>query len=117
MRQKIITFIISLVGIGLIVSFSRDIYVLWQKGKEIGKAERELEKAKIKNEDFKKRLSYVQTDEFIEKEAREKLGLGKEGETVLILPENFAESLKKEEVEMVLPEDKANWERWRDLFF
>jgi len=44
----------------------------------------ELEK---ENKELKKKLSEVESPEFIEEEARNKLGLGKNGEVIVIIPD------------------------------
>jgi len=62
-------------------------------------------------------LKKVQSDAFLEKQLRDKLGLAKEGETVVVLPDK--EALKGlvpplPEEENILP--KPIWQRWLDLF-
>ena len=76
-----------------------------------------VESLKDKKEEIQKQLEYVQSQDFIEQEARNKLGLAKEGEIIIILPDE--ESLKKlsprrEEEQELLPE--PNWKRWLGLF-
>jgi cell division protein FtsB len=75
---------------------------------------RELEK---ENEILEKEFKGVQNVQFIEREARDKLGLAKEGEYVLILPDEDslrAVAPKMEEKERELP--PLNWEKWLKLF-
>ena len=65
-----------------------------------------------KNEELKVKLQEAQSREFIEKIARDKLGLAKEGETVVILPPSEPEVTKSAE-EKIIP----NWQKWWKLFF
>lgn len=46
-----------------------------------------LFKLEAKNKELKLKLSQIKSPEFIEKEARNKLGLAKPGETVIIIPD------------------------------
>lgn len=47
----------------------------------------DLFKLEAKNKQLKVKLSQISSPEFIEKEARNKLGLAKPGETVIIIPD------------------------------
>jgi cell division protein FtsB len=61
---------------------------------------------------LQERLKYVSSEQFIEEQAKEKLGLLKEGEFFVIAPtsvppnSNPAPSI-----------DYPNWKKWLDLFF
>jgi hypothetical protein len=58
---------------------------------------------------------YYQSEEFIEEEARNKLGLSRPGETIVILPPNVGEILGQKEG---IPEKEIpNWQKWWKLFF
>lgn len=116
MKTRLILGLLFLLGLYLIVSFTRDLWVLRQKEKEITQSQLQLEKAKIGNKGLKEELEYVQSEAFIEKEARDKLGMAKPGETVLVLPQlegivNFVSFGEAEEKEL------PNWQRWWRLFF
>lgn len=52
-------------------------YITLQKKKQ------ELQILKKENQELLQKIEYAKTDEFIEKYARENLGLGKEGETII----------------------------------
>ena len=67
--------------------------------------------AKKRNQFLRERVYYVQTNEFIEKEAREKLGMVKEGEHIIIAPTVVNNS------EIKVKTDIPNWEKWKNLFF
>lgn len=76
----------------------------------------EVQRLEAKNKDLKQKLEQTKSIGFIEEQARNKLGLGKEGETLVIIAENkFKEILgaSKSAVEARLP----NWQGWLRLFF
>ena len=85
---------------------------LWKAGDRIKRAEIEVETEKKTNEELKKRLAEVQSSEFIEKEAREKLGLGKEGETIVVLPEQ-----NSSQPSALNPQNsEPNWRKWWKVY-
>ena len=53
---------------------------------EISRLENEINKLEKDKGDLNSLLSYVQTDVFVEQEAREKLNLAKAGESLVLLP-------------------------------
>lgn len=110
-RNRVFIFIIVLLLIYLIISSIRSILELQKAGQTVLEYEKEYQEAKKKNEELKERLREVQRPEFIEREAREKLGMGKPGELIIIIPEiTLAPERKKER-------NLANWEKWWKLFF
>ena len=77
-----------------------------------------LAKIQADNNKLTEELALTQNPNFIEKQVRDKLGLGKEGEAIVVLPD--AEVLRKlapqrqSEVD-ILPD--PNWKKWAKLFF
>ena len=65
-----------------------------------------------KNQFLKERLFYVKTNQFVEEEAREKLGMSRPGEYIVIAPTSAP--LNREKIEI---DTKPNWRRWLELFF
>lgn len=61
---------------------------------------------------LKEKLAYAKSNEFIEKEARNKLGLVREGEYIILGP-----PLKVARSEKVVFENDPNWKKWYTLFF
>jgi len=112
MKRKLFTGLIILLGLYLIVSFSRDIFGLLNKTKETGKEQEKLDGLKADNVNLKQQLEYVQSNEFIEKEARDKLGMAKEGEAVVLMPENVSKSSENQ-----IQGEVPNWKKWWQLFF
>lgn len=116
MRQnRLIRIIIIVVGIGLIISLSRNIYRLLKAGDQVKLAQERLEELEIEHQELLELRDYYQSEEFIEKEARDKLNLSRPEETVVILPPNVGEIVGK-----ITPSpapELPNWRRWLKLFF
>jgi Na+-transporting methylmalonyl-CoA/oxaloacetate decarboxylase gamma subunit len=62
-----------------------------------------------------KQSTLVESQFFVEREAREKLGLGREGESVVLLPDQPA-AISSQSSEVVT-EKKSNIQMWWELFF
>ncbi len=99
------------------VSLIRNILRVVESNKRIEKAQDRVEKLKKENEELEENLAITKSEEFIEKQLRDKLGLAKEGEIVIVLPdekilETLAPSLEEEEETLPDP----NWKKWLKLF-
>lgn len=110
MNNRAFQWIILVVGIITIINLSRSLFDLLKKDEIIEKTNNNLEKVEQENKDLKEKLSEVQSKDYVEKQARDKLNLGKEGEVVLILP-SVSPPPPKEEKKIL-----ANWEKWLALF-
>ena len=110
LKSRLITTVILALGLYLIFNLSKSTYDLWQRKALVKEAQEEKKEEEKKNRELKGKLEFVQSPEFIEKEAREKLGLAKPGETIVIIPPQEA---TQSDVAEVLP----NWKRWWKLFF
>ena len=69
-----------------------------------------------KNRELKKKLTQIQSPQFIEEQARDKLGLSKAGETIVVIPE--------EKLKQILGASNSaqiirfpNWLGWFKVFF
>jgi cell division protein FtsB len=114
MRDKLITTSLIVIGFYLIVSSVKDIWFLSQKGQEVEKAQKTLDKAVEEKQRLEKQLQYTESPDFVEKEARNKLGMSKPGETVIILPTNVEQIVgSPEEPKKV---EIPNWKKWGILF-
>lgn len=120
MVHKIKTLLQYLVlGIGLILSISliKSISKISHSDEKITEAKEEVIALEKENEDLAKKFSKVESLQFIEKEARDKLGLAQKGEIVVVLPDdNTLRSLspKLTSKEVNLPD--PNWKKWLKLF-
>ena len=77
-----------------------------------------LAKIQADNDKLTQELAQTQNPNFIEKEVRDKLGLGKEGEAIVVLPDE--DTLRKLAPQMPLEVDTLpdpNWVKWEKLFF
>ena len=101
-----------------LISLVRNVFKIFEAKKSIDEAKAKVEKLAKENKELSERLLSVQSENYTEKQLRDKLGMAKEGETVVILPE--AETVKKlapkvEVEDGVLPDPV--WKHWLRLFY
>lgn len=113
--RKLVAIGILLFEAYLIISFSQSIFDLWQKQGEVDKVRSKVENLRQENNRLKSELEYVKTNEFVEKEAREKLNFVKSDETVVLIPESIMKAATASDAAPTPP--PPNWEQWLRLFF
>jgi cell division protein FtsB len=115
--KKLPSLFLVMLLIALSLSLYRSISRTGTANLGIEEAQNRVDKLREENKKLDEKLKEVRNIEFVEKQLRDKLGLAKEGEIVIILPEE--EILRKlapiiEEEEEVLPD--PNWVKWAKLF-
>ena len=110
--KKVLFIVVVLILVVIINNLVHSIFDIWQKKDFVTKANQELNLQKQENQRLKSQLSYSQTPEFIERQARDKLFMIKKGEQKVLISkesENINEALKKD--------NTPNWKKWWSLFF
>jgi len=117
--RRVVRFISFAVGVVFSISLIRNALDFYRSGDRIDEASSKVSELEKVNQELRERLEEVQSQEYIERESRNKLGLAREGEIVVVLPdEEVLRKLappKREEEKDELPE--PNWREWLDLFF
>lgn len=112
---RLLAFLALILGIWLVVALSRDLWQLLNKKDRIEKMIVKKENLLTENQGLKEKLNYVESEEFVEKEAREKLNMAKEGETIVVLPEKI--TVADPRTSRPAAENLPNWQQWLNLFF
>lgn len=105
--------LIGLLTISTIRNINRVISIRDQVEKERQKVER----MKIENIKLEEQIAQAQGSEYIEKQIRNKLGLVKSGEAIVVLPDQ--EIIRKLAPQKTVEEDTLpdpNWKKWLKLF-
>lgn len=113
--KKVLLVLLLITAIIIGNSLVSSIVTLWQKKNLVLEAQKELDVQKQENQKLKAQISYAQTPQFIEEQARNKLLLIKSNEEELMLPAATPSSAVSEEP--VFQQNETNWEAWRRLFF
>ncbi len=102
----------------LLISTVRNIGRVINIRKQVEVERQKVEKMQADNVKLQVQIAEAQGQDFIEKQIRNKLGLTKEGEAMVVLPDesivrSLAPSLTSEEETLPDP----NWKKWEKLFF
>lgn len=117
-KFQIVRLIVIGISAVLVVNLSRSIWDLWGRRDILGERQAVLKRLEVENKRLQGELEYAQSGEFIEKEARNRLGLGREGEeVVLIRPITKSDQSDQSKTEEKQKEDLSNWKKWWRLFF
>ena len=109
--KKLLFIVVILMLLIFIKNTAVSIIGLSQNSKTVNNLNTDLESAKHESIFLQQKLLYVKSDDFIEKQAREKLNLVKNGEYVVLAP-------KPDEKAQEKPVDEIpNWKKWLKLFF
>lgn len=110
---------IFVIGVIIVVNSTRRLLTFKVTANNVARAEERLERLRAQNEELKRELAYKQSPEFVEREIREKLGLVRRGEAIVILPKGDDESLDKLGTSLANDERKStpNYKKWWRLFF
>lgn len=111
--KRIIAIVIIIVLIVVIRSIILSINSLSDNNKSLTELKNDLITKKRENQLLKEKLHYVKSDEFIEFEARNKLGLTRKDEYMVLVPQDP----NKATTEQIEIEEVPNWEKWKKLFF
>jgi cell division protein FtsB len=117
-------FALGLLFLIAFISFAlfEETYKKKQVSEEIRKLEEEAKKFEKENSQIKEKIAYLESRDFQEKEARDKLNLQGEGENLVVVKINPQKNKAEEELAKNSEEtrnyrQKPNWEKWRDYFF
>lgn len=112
--KKILFIIIVVVLLFITKDLTQSIFEIWQKKDFVNQAEQELSYQKQENQRLKSELSYSKTSEFVEKEARDKLFMVKQGEQRVLVPKD---SENADQNPQARGANLPNWQQWWNLFF
>lgn len=116
MLKKLFLCLILVVFTVLIYSFSRQIYDSLKSGSRLDESADKLSRLQKQNSDLKKRLVEVESLQYIESQARDKLNQTRFNETLMIIAQKEIDQvlgLDKKASELKIP----NWQGWLKLFW
>lgn len=114
MIKKTLFFLTNLFLLFLIWQLSLGVVHLLKAGEIVHRKEKQTEELTLQNQDLKKRLEESAGERFVEESAREKLGMARTGEVVVVMPEELPQSdSPKTELK---GENLPNWKCWWNLF-
>lgn len=112
-KKALVGWGVLLLSLLLTISLVRSLYENWRKGDVVRERRNQLERLEQENLRLKQNLEFARTPEFVEREARDKLGLAKPGEVVVILTQPQATPASQAATGAIGP----SWKQWWRLFF
>ena len=109
------TIILTFIALSLLLIIRNiigSILTLRQNSRIVTTLKAKEQEGKQKKQFLKQQLYFVNTQQFVENEAREKLGMVKPGEHIVLAPPQ----IDKKSVEIQI-DNSPNWEQWWRLFF
>lgn len=115
MIKKIVLGTVILIVLVIAYKLITQIIGTTKSGERLSQAADAVYKLEVKNRELKEKLSQIQSPQFLEEEARNKLGLSKKGETLIIIPEDKLKLVlgASTSAQIRLP----NWLGWLKVFF
>ena len=115
--KKNFHWLVIAVSVFMIISLSRSVVDLWERQKIVKQEEKRLQEIEKKHDELAKTFETVQTNAFVEKEARERLGMAKAEDTVIIMDTSPLLQTKNEEGFIDQSIGVPNWKLWWQVFF
>ncbi len=97
------------------VSLVREVMRKMEIKQEIKRLEDKINSLESDNRELESLIQYLQTEEFIEQEARAKLSLKKPGEKVVAVPDNL--EVEPDTQSSSTDGEMPNWRLWWQYFF
>jgi len=111
-KNRIWTWIWVCLGIYVAGRTLGNIIRLYKAGGRVKTTQMEISRQEAEKANLEKKLAESQTDDFVERMAREKLGMGKPGEIVVVLDNDAIINNQ-----ISITNDKlSNWKKWRKLY-
>lgn len=92
-------------------------HAIWQRQFVLTERQAEVARIEVENRRLKRQLEEIQSQEFLEKEARNTLGLVKPGEVEVIISSPAASPSGAVEAGDLSQVPEAGWRAWWKLFF
>jgi len=113
--KKLLTIPVLLIGLLIVFQLSRSIVSMYRRGGRVEELAVEIAGLEGQKRELEEDKEFRQTSEFVEREARDKLRMVREGERILVLPDagqnekglGFGvQGLENEE------KTEKNWKKW-----
>ncbi len=110
--SKFFIFILILIFIGVITAATKESYRKYQISKETTGLKKEIESLKEENELLSNILDYLNSEKSLEKEARLKLNLLKEGEKLVIIAPDKKTDSENQSQKDIQETQSSNFKNW-----
>lgn len=111
--KRFLPVVVIVILLIIIRNISMSIHSMINNQNFLNGLEQETFQKKQESKFLTQQLEYVKKDSYVEQEARDKLGMVKNGETIVIIP---SPSITPSQIS-IAPDTQPNWLKWWKLFF
>jgi len=111
--KKFLTYLAIILELGVIVSLIKGMRVTLTSSERLKVLEEERAKLVAEKTELEARYAYLKSQNYLDQVARNELHLAKEGETIVIVPEEAVPADTKQQ--LTVSREKKNWEKWREV--
>lgn len=112
-RKQFVRIIIIVISVYLIVTTVRSMVDLWNAGDKLTKRQQTLAVLQQEQQRLLERKAKVESEEYLEKVARDELGLSREGEETILIPAELLAAPAPKAYDLQAP----YWQQWASLFW
>lgn len=112
-HTKFVRILVILISFGLCLSAGGTILDLWHRRDLVINRQKDLTRITTENQALKRQLDETKSESYVERIARDKLGLVKDGENIILLPQ----SNRKDTKGGIVFDYSHTWQKWWKLFF
>lgn len=117
LKKKVFFYLAIVFTASFIINTFRNVIRYSKLENDLAAKQEELNELLAKNNELKKDLVSFNSKN-MESLIRNKLSMAKEGETIIIIPEELVAPINGMEADEVKPADRPeNWQKWLSLFF
>ena len=118
-NQKFLSFLGLIIIVLISFPLARTVSQRYKIDQEIESLGSEISELENTNQDLNKLISYLESDQFVEEQARLNLGLRKEGEDVLVIkdPAELNKVSGADGIKDLNSKDLSNLQQWLNYFF
>lgn len=117
-KKRLLAYIIMILSLIITMRLAKDIYWFWHTEDRLAEAEQELIEAKEMRFRLQRQLEEVGSDEWRERQVRDKLMMARPNEVVVVVPSTAGTepAPKTKEDRRETEAELENWEKWWRLF-
>ena len=117
LRRKWASLVVGFILVAMIGGLLANLLDLLGQGGRVNSLKVEVTSLEKENEELMEKVRETESQGFDEKEIRDKLGLAKPGEAVVVIPEEMLRKGVGEFDEREFEFDEMVWKKWAALFF
>ena len=116
-KKRLLVYIFLTVSLLISIKLIKDIVKLWKNDDRLLVARKELDLSKQELESLKAKLNKIETNEWWEDQVRNTLKMAREGEELVIVPDDLVSSSFTSKIEIKENiKEKPNYQKWWELF-